>query len=358
MVCGKGVFGVIKRLIIQNFESHKETIMEFHPGTNAITGESDEGKSAVIRFLKWMFFHEPLGDNYVSWWSDNGVSGSVEFLDGTIIRKSRNKSGETYYYLGEVEYRVTEKKVPEPIQRIFNITKLNFQEQHDALFLLSYTDGEVARLLNEIVDLSVIDRSLSKANSEIQSTKKELDRQRENKEEAFKNLKEVGWIVKAGKELKEVEGLFSKRMILEEQEKVLEDMILVIEYSNKELNSYREVIVFKKKVEEIEGILDEIPMLSKEEETIYNLVRKVQETTKSVEKAREIAKYSKDVELIELDGELLEEMQIELREFDGLLDEVDYTEKMLKQKRSLRDNLKKKFQEEMGEECPLCGNPI
>jgi DNA repair protein SbcC/Rad50 len=44
----------INKVRIENFQSHEDTLMEFHKGLNVITGPSDHGKSAVMRAIKWV----------------------------------------------------------------------------------------------------------------------------------------------------------------------------------------------------------------------------------------------------------------------------------------------------------------
>jgi exonuclease SbcC len=44
---------MIKSIKIQNFETHIKTHLDLHPGVNVIVGESDEGKSGIIRSIKW-----------------------------------------------------------------------------------------------------------------------------------------------------------------------------------------------------------------------------------------------------------------------------------------------------------------
>lgn len=45
----------IKKLVVDNFQSHEHTEVEFGPGLNVIVGPSDHGKSALVRALRWLF---------------------------------------------------------------------------------------------------------------------------------------------------------------------------------------------------------------------------------------------------------------------------------------------------------------
>lgn len=45
----------IKSIIIKNFQSHANTELELCDGVNVILGNSDVGKTAILRALGWIF---------------------------------------------------------------------------------------------------------------------------------------------------------------------------------------------------------------------------------------------------------------------------------------------------------------
>jgi predicted phosphodiesterase len=49
----------LERLVLENFQSHLRTELKLVPGLNVILGESNQGKSAIIRALHWLLFNEP-----------------------------------------------------------------------------------------------------------------------------------------------------------------------------------------------------------------------------------------------------------------------------------------------------------
>ena len=79
---------MLKSLKIRNFESHRNTQLNFHPGVNVIVGESDQGKTAILRALEWVLFNRPLGEDIKSnWLEDINTYVQVEFDDGILKRK-------------------------------------------------------------------------------------------------------------------------------------------------------------------------------------------------------------------------------------------------------------------------------
>ena len=59
----------LKRIIIENFQSHKLTeIIPGGPGQmTVIVGQSRQGKTAIFRALKWLFNNSPDGVEFIRW---------------------------------------------------------------------------------------------------------------------------------------------------------------------------------------------------------------------------------------------------------------------------------------------------
>ena len=64
---------LIEAIEITNFQSHANTVLEFHEGVNVIKGTSGHGKSAIIRALEWLLTNTYYGDAK-SWFADKSRS--------------------------------------------------------------------------------------------------------------------------------------------------------------------------------------------------------------------------------------------------------------------------------------------
>lgn len=176
---------MIKSLRIQNFQSHKDTFIEFGPGVNVLVGPSENGKSAVLRNMFWNLFNKPGGDDFQSHWGGD-VRSDIEFSDGTLTRlKTKSFNG---YILGDEEYKGMGQKVPEPISAFSNMTSLNFQRQLDPPFMLSWTSGERGIFLNKIANLDVIDSSITNIKRTVSETGQDIEIVKTNLKEDKKEL--------------------------------------------------------------------------------------------------------------------------------------------------------------------------
>ncbi|MFW6173626.1 MAG: AAA family ATPase, partial [Elusimicrobiota bacterium] len=140
---------MIKSLELNNFQSHKNSLLEFDPGVNIIVGNTDSGKSSLIRSLKLVIYNKPSGDSFISHWAKQ-LNVKLEVDDHTI---QRVKGSSNKYILDDKEFTSFGTTTPDEINQVINMSDVNTQFQLDPAFLLSSTSGEVAQYLNKVANL-------------------------------------------------------------------------------------------------------------------------------------------------------------------------------------------------------------
>lgn len=168
---------MIKSVTIRWFQSHRKTRLRLHPRVNALVGDSDAGKSAVVRALYWWATNRPTGTAFMQRGGDT-VAVEVETSDGHAIIRCREPGANGYSMDGQ-RYVALGTDVPEPVRAAIRMGPGNWQRQHDSPFLLSsdYSPGDVARRLNEVAQLDAIDRTLANLAAAVRSTAQEETRQ-------------------------------------------------------------------------------------------------------------------------------------------------------------------------------------
>ncbi len=194
---------MIKSLNIHNFQCHSTLRIDLDPKITTIVGSSDVGKSAIIRAKRWLAQNKPDGDGFIKNGSEE-VEVTLEFDDHKI---TRSKGKENLYTLNGQEYRAFGRgNVPEDIEKVLNVSDLNFQNQLDGPFWLSLTAGEVSRRLNDIVDLGIIDKSLTAVAKKIRRSKDRVQICRERLIDAKHRKSELEWTVAANEQYKVLES--------------------------------------------------------------------------------------------------------------------------------------------------------
>lgn len=207
---------MLERLQVTDFQRHEKMRVKFDVRTTTITGPSDAGKSSLLRAVRWLAFNRPLGDGFIRHGQE---SCSVKlWVDGRKIERRKSKR-ENVYLIDGKELKAVGTDVPEEVARLLNLTADNWQGQHDPPFWFSLTAGEVAKRLNSVVDLEVIDRSSSWLASRLRKAKTELEVAGERASEAEGERDGLSFVADLAPAFLRVQGMdYTRRKTSEERD--------------------------------------------------------------------------------------------------------------------------------------------
>ena len=309
---------MIDILQLNNFQSHKKTVLELHPNVNVIVGSSDGGKTAIIRALRWLAKNRPVGDAFRSHWGgDTIVSAEIE---NQLVQRKKTKSDNQYILVSDVEEAMAGNKeveeiyegfgqdVPDDIFRVLGFDELNMQFQMDSPFLLSKTSGEVSRYLNSVMSLDIIDicnKNLismqRKSNQKIQIIKKQRQELNDQLQE-FDNLDKIEELVSRAEEIQENINAYKKER---------EELSLLLE-----------------SIEKYSKSLAELGDVKKDEALVNKAIEVIEEYNESYDNREALSKLITNID--------------------------NQSQKLLKLKNKLKA-LKQELHEKMPDQCPLCG---
>lgn len=261
---------MIKTIKITNFQSHKDSTINLHRGINVLTGSTDNGKTSAVRLLDWVANNRPGGESFRSNWGGE-TSGSIEKNNGIEVIRKRDKKDNIYILKidrKEEIFRSFGQGVPEEINQALNILPINMQFQMDSPFMLSQTPGEIARYLNEIVNLKDIDTSgynLNRVSRENTQRLSNLESQIHTQKES---LKEYRWIRSADIKLKKAEKLGEEIKKIQNRKNRLESLLGSIKETNEKLKQFPNVKLIKEKIAHLERLLAQIDELKKDKERL------------------------------------------------------------------------------------------
>lgn len=348
---------MIKHLAIRNFQRHEVLDLDLEPGVNVIVGRSGTGKSSVIRALRWLVFNRPLGEVYRRWGSGETLV-EVETQAGNTVTRLKSNKENLYRLNGREVFRSFGQNPPEAIAKALNLGAINFQQQHDPLFLLSMSEAELSKALNEVAGLDDIDRSRSRVNSmmvrhrlEVSSTKSLRDKLKEEVE-TYAGLDELEV------ECKVLDNLAEQENRERVKANSLFDLANRIAEVSSDLSRYKTLPKAEKSLKVAFEALNEASVLETHSKGISTLAAKLSEARRGVALYRQAAKASKTVEGV---STALGEAQA----MGARADEIDLMLVKLKSLRSERDSLAiehnqlhTEFDKLMPEECPLCGSVV
>lgn len=194
---------MIERLQLTNCQSHKDSVIEFHPGLNVLVGDTDSGKSAVIRGLDKVIYNSMPSKELISHWGGPLII-SLNVDGNLIILKNDGKDS---YQLNDVTFAAIGSKIPEEVSTVLNMSDINIQNQIESFFLLTETSGYVASYLNEIANLSQIDSTTKAIKSELNETKRNIEHDKKTLAEKEKALETYAFLPQLEIELQEANTL-------------------------------------------------------------------------------------------------------------------------------------------------------
>jgi len=350
---------MLKSLQIQNYQSHKNTQLEFDPGVNAIIGATDSGKSVILRSLNWIFNNRPSGDAFRSTWGGDTVV-DIEMEEEII---SREKGKENLYTISSQgkqpkEFKAMGQSVPDEIQLLLNIKSINCQFQHDSIFLLSQSPGEIARYLNEIVNLDKIDIALKNIAKQLRGETQNLKQGTFHLSELNEQIQQYDWVNQADGNLIVLENL--EKEINRGQKEVYTLKILIEEVSNiNREKEQTEIILDAENFLEKQFIVEtEISKIRLSKENLIFLYKELEKIDSHLCSARILADLQPDLNfLLTLDNEIM----IESNQYFKLEDISKEIEDIETQQKELQIKLKKQeeeFHKLMPSICPLCGHEV
>jgi DNA repair exonuclease SbcCD ATPase subunit len=356
---------MINRIELFNFQSHKESKLEFVPGINAIIGSSDSGKSSILRGMLWAIYNRPSGDVFVSHWARDKKGKQNDGCSVTILKyaqgltRLRTAGHNEYIFHNEKHpdikdeinvFEAIRTDVPEQVSDFFNLSEVNIQKQMDSPFLLSESSGEVARFFNRIIKLDEIDKALSLIDKKKRECDKKIKDLKTEQGVLTEDLEDYNWI-------EGVEGLLNKAEKIQDR---IEGKRKDTEFLGVSLGEWEESACVLKKTGsliELEGDIVEVELLND----------KIIEKEKQWDKLESsIGNYNGFMEVIARGESLLKqgetiEKAIEIHDNiekliainDLCFDSIEEYEGIRK-KISIIDKEIKEMEIEMPNVCPMC----
>lgn len=197
---------MIKSIRGRDFQSHKDSTIEFGPGVNCIVGTSDSGKTSILRMLYWVLTNRPTTTSFIRTGSGSvGKRGAAHLgtaevdvvvqRDGVEIAINRRKGHEeNSCKVGKKDFNTLGKDVPEEVLEALNLQEINIQRQRDPAFLIDDSPGQVAAAFNRYTDLDKVDGIVGSLSSDIRQATMDKKRYEGDIEDIEKQLKTFDYL--------------------------------------------------------------------------------------------------------------------------------------------------------------------
>lgn len=347
---------MIERLHIVNFQSHEDSQLEFAPGVNVIVGDSDSGKTAIIRALRWLIHNRPGGDSFRSnWGGDTRVI--ITTTEQDEIERAKIKSG-NIYRMNDDDFKAFGSDVPEPIQKVLNMDAANLQQQLDSPFLISSSAGEVAAFFNRVANLEQIDSGLRNVQAEIRTITNKIQADELRVGELEIAVQEYDYIEWAEIEL-EVLEMDQERMVQKAQSKNrLGKLIQDLEEVEDDIEECSRIQVFDIAVHSLLAQYAWVKEKRLEAMQLFKLINDITQLNEDLEELEETTKHEKDVKDLLKQWKKRNQIQEENKLLSNIIDELSLLDFNIQDSQIDINKLQKRFDSEMPDICPLCDTKL
>lgn len=226
----------IKQVTITNFQSHANTTVEFSPAGNltVVTGDSDSGKTSILRALRWLFYNQPQGTEFIRvGCSSAKVTATTD--DGWSVTRLRTPSKNQYIIThpsgDEQVYEGFGNNMPSAVWQVLGVApayvgdmdlKLNIAEQLDGPFLgNSIAASFRAKVLGKLAGTEDVDVANKQLGTDIYRGDQDLKSVKSQLSTKVEQIKDLAWVEDLGKVIGQLEVLAQEIKNKQEQVKVL-----------------------------------------------------------------------------------------------------------------------------------------
>ena len=347
---------MIKKVEIENFQSHKKTILEFVPGTNVIIGESDAGKSAIFRAINWAITNRPLGDGFRSdWGGDTRVA--IYTAEGDVIERIKTATRNVYIINGK-PLTAFGSEVPEQVSEILRMDEANIQSQMDVPFLLAVSPGEAARLLNKAASIDDIDYTISNLRGEYQKVSNNIKFNEGKLKDYEKQIKQYDNLPELEEKLERVEEAEKELEKHEQKLAKLTQLVAGVIRIHTELEKTKNIQQIEQKFEQILSRYNQYEEQRKRLDKLEQIAQKVkvrQEYLKSTQYVEDSIALVQKVYDEYQECQTKQQTFVKLKRLIGSVTSLNQSIQRIEREIS---QLEKEFRKLCPEECPLCGAKI
>lgn len=255
---------------LRYYKQHTYKRIEFTRGVNVIVGESDLGKSTILKAIKKCLLNIPdrKADSFLTWGAPKGSkteiyvgimddkNGALSIPEETVVCRVMGKSANEYriLYPGQTEpvvYAGFGKSVPPEVMAVHGMRlidlgygneSLNFIDQFDGFFLISKRPEEAAVALGRLAHTEIIENVRDGLRSDISKNTRAINVAEEDIRTHQSQLREYDYLEDEAQIILAVGETITAIENIEAQLKQLSSFGVSVEATAKNIRRFHELI--------------------------------------------------------------------------------------------------------------------
>jgi len=276
----------IRRVQLQQFQKHTIKTIDFDEGVTSIVGRTGAGKSSILRAIRWISLNKPQGNVLTK----KGRKTAIARLRTERAEISRIKSDTVNSYrIGKEEYKSFGSKVPQDVEELIGLEEINFQQQHDPLFWISLTPGQLLKEINKINDMELMDIVLKRLKSRKRKSLSEISIRKESNDQLRQEIESLDKAIEMEHRILPIEDKLEQLQETNARLSALEKSVNRVRTLHKDTEDLRQAIR-RPEWGHLKGQIDECVEVSQKIESLDQKISKIREMRTKVQRNRMKAK--------------------------------------------------------------------
>lgn len=282
---------MFQRLDIKNFRSQKDVSLSFHANVNGFWGRGNAGKTNILRAIYCLLKPNPYKKINSRFAKGEDASITVTTDNEDEVKLVIGKKKVEYFLKNEDGEKSWEtRSIPKEIESILNLHDVNIQKQLEGPFLITSSQGKIARTINQTIGTNKIDEWMKIVKAKIGALKYGEVSLTESIEKTENELKPYKSLEKVDKLFSTLRANDTKIKKLEEKYTDISDTCYKILEIRARLTYHENYLELKDKIELFKKNLEEIKMIEKIIEEVKDLKRNIKTLAQERRKQKKLSK--------------------------------------------------------------------
>lgn len=275
----------ITKITIENFQSHKRTIIEpaSTGGLTVIVGPSDTGKTVIIRALRWLFYNHPQGIDFIRTGA-TFARVTVEYESGHKVIRERTVSTNRYKIVypdreGPEVFEGFGNSVPLEVQEVTGVRPvrigdenflLNLSEQLDGPFLGTKQISSPARakVLGKLAGTEEIDLAGQEVGTDLYRRGQDEKRLKSEITKLEEDVKQFDYLPTLKEKVEQLQKVLDTIKTAQERKTKLENLRFSLETVNQNISQCNQIVKRWQNLGEAEKVVAQLEQLIERKRTV------------------------------------------------------------------------------------------
>lgn len=345
---------MITELMVINFQIHQKKTLFLKKGVNVIIGDTDAGKSAIIRALYMLIMNQPRSGERIFQNKYDSKTLTIQIKDDrhNIIKRVGKK-----YYLNGSLMKAIGTDIPAPVVELLPFKDINWQKQLDPHFLVLQTGGGAAKILNASSGMEDQETIMKMLKSDISDHKSNIKHFIANNKECHETIVRLKPVVRLMMQAKSVKSLQRQSDQLNNEIVDLNKLIKDIETYQIDPEIYVIISDISSAINQVESKTIESNQLDSSIKQIHSLITQLKDVQKVAGKSLICNKLIHSTNLIIAKAKRYDDLQIMIKHLTNIIDQIEQATKNRKHYQTQLERIENEFYQNLWDagQCPYCG---